>query len=71
MVVGPGGIPSQSSSSMAMRAAQDSAMTELAPSGMTQTRSCTLCQRSPRRAQAMAAPAATLWPRMVRDPPSK
>eukprot|EP00974_Lingulodinium_polyedra_P005980 565694-Lingulodinium_polyedra.AAC.1 len=56
---------------MAMRAAHDSAMAELAPPGMTQISSCTLYQASPRRAQAMAAPAATLWPWMVRDPPSK
>eukprot|EP00974_Lingulodinium_polyedra_P009190 878589-Lingulodinium_polyedra.AAC.1 len=46
-------------------------MTELAPPGMTQTRSWTLCQRSPRRTQAMAAPAATLCPWIARAPPSK
>eukprot|EP00974_Lingulodinium_polyedra_P016201 1569450-Lingulodinium_polyedra.AAC.1 len=62
MAVGPGGSLSQSKSSRAMRAAHDSAMTELAPSGMIQTRSRTLYQCSPLRAQAMAAPAATLWP---------
>eukprot|EP00974_Lingulodinium_polyedra_P063646 6144726-Lingulodinium_polyedra.AAC.1 len=62
MVVGPGGSSSQSRSSRATRAAHDSAMTELAPPGMTQTRSWTLYQRSPLRAQAMAAPAATLCP---------
>eukprot|EP00974_Lingulodinium_polyedra_P111442 10778781-Lingulodinium_polyedra.AAC.1 len=46
-------------------------MPELAPPGMTQTRSWTLRQRSPRRTQAMAAPAATRYPWIARAPPSK
>eukprot|EP00974_Lingulodinium_polyedra_P104217 10086480-Lingulodinium_polyedra.AAC.1 len=46
-------------------------MTELAPARMIQTRSWTLCHCSPRRTQAMAAPAATLCPRIARAPPSK
>eukprot|EP00974_Lingulodinium_polyedra_P033716 3242025-Lingulodinium_polyedra.AAC.1 len=68
MVFGPGGLTSLSASSSATRAAHPSATTELAPSGMTQVRVSRLAHPRSVRSQAIAAPAATLWPSMAREP---
>eukprot|EP00974_Lingulodinium_polyedra_P050861 4891799-Lingulodinium_polyedra.AAC.1 len=71
MVVGPGGMAARSASSSAMRSAQLSATTELAPCGMIQVRVSRLVHPCSLPSQAIAAPAATLWPPMLREPPSK
>eukprot|EP00974_Lingulodinium_polyedra_P050342 4840245-Lingulodinium_polyedra.AAC.1 len=54
-----------------MRAAQASAMSELSPPGRRVTAEARRSQWSWRRIHAIAAPAAALWPSMVRAPPSK